>query len=341
MIQLTKINECEGEKEMRKILFFIIGMVTIFAITGCVGQRQQDDRVVIFSSDTDDCIKLFQERLDAQFPEYDIVIEYYTTGNNAAKLQAEGKDTECDIVMSLEYGYLDILKDNFADLSNYDSSVFLPEMVDADPKFYPTMRSSGCIIVNKEMLAERGIATPTSYEDLIQPQYKGLISMPNPKSSSTGYMFVKSLVNAWGEDAAFEYFDKLYGNVLQFTSSGSGPVSAVMQEEAAIGMGMTAQAVTEKQHGATYDIIFFDEGAPYTNYGFAMIDGKQQRKCVQDVFEYFHDSLIEENCRKFFPEPIFKNEIFTVEGYPTNIHYADMSNDTSIEKKRLLEKWSH
>ena len=31
-----------------------------------------------------------------------------------------------------------------------------------------------------------------------QPQYKGLVTMPNPKSSGTGYNFVKSLVNAWG-----------------------------------------------------------------------------------------------------------------------------------------------
>ena len=56
--------------------------------------------------------------------------------------------------------------------------------------------------------------------------------MPNPRSSGTGYNFLKSLVNAWGEDEAFAYFDRLAENVYQFTSSGSGPVNALVQGEA-------------------------------------------------------------------------------------------------------------
>ena len=61
--------------------------------------------------------------------------------------------------------------------------------------------------------------------------YAGVVSMPNPKTSGTGYNFLKSLVNAWGEDAAFDYFDALAENVYQFTSSGSGPVNALVQGE--------------------------------------------------------------------------------------------------------------
>ena len=67
-------------------------------------------------------------------------------------------------------------------------------------------------------LKEKNLSKPTSYEDLLKPEYKGLISMPNPKASGTGYMFLKSLVNEWGEEKTFSYFDKLTPNVLQYTS---------------------------------------------------------------------------------------------------------------------------
>jgi iron(III) transport system substrate-binding protein len=51
-------------------------------------------------------------------------------------------------------------------------------------------------------------------------------------------------INTRGEDAAFDYFDKLSESILQFTSSGSGPVNALIQEKADIGLGMTFQVVT-------------------------------------------------------------------------------------------------
>ena len=50
-----------------------------------------------------------QQRLTAQFPDYDIPLEYYHSGDLAAKLQAEGADTACDIVFDCEYGYLQML----------------------------------------------------------------------------------------------------------------------------------------------------------------------------------------------------------------------------------------
>ena len=80
--------------------------------------------------------------------------------------------------------------------------------------------------------------------------------MPNPKASSTGYMFLKAFVNSMGEEEAFAYFDSLYPNMLSFTSSGSGPVNALVQKEAAIGLGMTFQAVNEINKGSNLQILF-------------------------------------------------------------------------------------
>jgi iron(III) transport system substrate-binding protein len=88
---------------------------------------------------------------------------------------------------------------------------------------------------------------PRSYEDLLDPKLRGLVSMPNPKDSSTGYMFYKSLVNAWGEKKALAYFDRLTDNVLQYTQSGSGPLKAVSEGKAAVGLGTTATAVDSHQ----------------------------------------------------------------------------------------------
>ena len=59
-----------------------------------------------------------------------------------------------------------------------------------------------------------------------------------------------------GEEKGFEYFDELSKNILQYTSSGSGPVNALVQGEVGIGLGMTFQAVNEINKGSNLTIKF-------------------------------------------------------------------------------------
>ena len=318
-------------------LAMIISMISVFS--GCGNAKE---KVLIYTSAEDYRIENMQKCLDEKFPEYDIVIEYMSSGNHAAKLLAEGKATDCDITHDMEYSYLSQLDANgfLADLSNYDKSIYVDD-VNLSENYIIELRNSAAVIVNTKILADKNLPEPTSYADLLKPEYKDLISMPNPKASGTGYMVLKSLVNAWGEEAAFSYFDSLTENILSYTSSGSGPVKALAQGEVAIGLGMTAQAVTEINNGTPLKILFFEEGAPYSLYGQSIISGKETREPVKRVFDYLVNEYNYENNEKFFPEKIFKDKDYNITNYPENIKYADMSNNSIEEKNRLLDKWKY
>ena len=299
------------------------------------------ERVVIYTSAEEYRNAYFEERLKKAFPQYEIILDYMPTGNQAAKLMSEGKNTPCDISLDLEYAYLEQLQDNLAVLDQFDFSIYTDDFVTPTRKWLPVYRNGGAIIVNTQVLKAKGLAEPQSYADLLKPEYKNLISMPNPKFSGTGYMFIKNLVNIWGEDKALDYFDDFSKNVLQFTSSGSGPVKALVQGEAAIGLGMTGQAVIEINKGSPLKVTYFEEGSPYTLYGMAIIAGKEKRQAVQDVMKFFYDHLIEENNAKFFPEKVFKNKDFTLKNFPAKIQYANMGPNTIEEKKRILDNWEY
>ena len=327
---------------MKKIISAILVILVVLCMLLPTGCGSNKEKVLIYASSEEYRLEDLRARLKEEFPQYNCVVEYKDTGSHAATLMAEGKDTPCDISYELEYGYMTQLADEglLLDLSDYDFSKYLEDTV-ISSYFTPSLRNGGAIIVNPEVLAEKGLSKPTCYEDLLKPEYKGLISMPNPKSSGTGYMFLKALVNAMGEQEAFQYFDKLSENILAFTSSGSGPVNALKTKEAAIGLGMTAQTVTAINEGANLEIIFFKEGSPFSLYGQAIIKGKESRQCVKEVFDFLVNTYTEETNKKFFPEQIFKDKVFEVENYPSNIKYADMSNDTMEEKTRLLDQWNH
>lgn len=325
--------------KLKKILALLVVVVMcVSVLAGCSGASDAD-KVVIYSSAEDYINEYFLGRLEEKFPDYDITIEYLSTGENAAKLKAEGLDTPCDIVWGLEVGYLDELTDVLADVSSYDASKYVEDMQIGDGQYLVAHRYSGCIAINTKLLKEKNLPVPTNYEDLLKPAYKNLIAMPNPKSSGTGYIYLKSLVNAWGEDKAFQYFDKLSKNVLQFTSSGSGPINALVQGEIAIAMGMTSQAVIEINNKQPFEILYFDEGAPFTACGYGMVEGKQNDEKVKAVFDFFYNELIYGEKEKFLPEKIFADQENKIENYPKDIPYSDMSGNTAAEKKRLLEKW--
>ena len=316
-------------------------VLLVFLAISC--KKETSNEVMIFTSSEDFRIEHFQKRLDEQFPQYKVVINYTTTGNLAAKLKAEGTATDCDIIGELDSAYLEGILDNLADLSSYDSSVFLSDLVPSHKKYLPLVRSAGGIGINTKFLADRNLPVPSSYLDLLKPEYKGIISMPNPKSSGTGYFFLLNLINVMGESAAFAYFDRFAENVLQFTSSGSGPVNALIQGEAGIGLGMTMQIINAiNSRGVPLEAIFFEEGSPYTMYGTAIIKGKENRKAVQDVFKFYAFTLNMEDKELFAPEQIFKNQVNNIPNYPKNIKVANMKGIESLsEKERILEKWYH
>ena len=299
----------------------------------------ESNKVVIYSGAEEYRNEYFLQRLNETFPDYEITIEYMPTGNLAAKLAAEGTDTDMDIFYDLDVSYAGKVEQYLADVSAYDQSIYVDDCKVENAHYLAATRNGGAVIINPDVLAAKGIEEPTCYEDLLKPEFKNLVSMPDPKSSGTGYMFVKNLVNAWGEEKAFDYFSKLAENVLQFTTSGSGPVNALVQNEVAVGLGMTAQAVTKINEGANLKILFFEEGSPYSLYGYAIPEGKQNRKAVVDVFNFFYSTLVLEDKELYYPEQVFVEQVNNIENYPTDIPYGDMNNNTTDEKTRLLENW--
>jgi len=326
---------------MKKILWFAAALLLAGIAISC--KKTENTNVIIYTSTEDFRTEHMQELLKEKFPKYDITMQVLSTGNHAAKLKAEGTQTEADIILNLETGYLEGLQDILADLSTYDLSEFLPELVPASKRFLPWDKSSGAIVINRSKLESAKLPVPASYQDLLKPAYKGLISMPNPKTSGTGYMFLVSLINAWGEDAAFAYFDKLAENILQFTTSGSGPVNALIQGEAAIGLGMTLTAVNAiNNRGVSFELLFFAEGAPSITTGFGIIKGRETRPVIKEVFEFAMTKLVRDDKEWFCPEPIFKNQPNNIANYPKTIPYAKMDGvyDLSL-KERLLAKWKY
>ena len=293
-------------------------------------------RVVIYTPTEDYLIEYMQQRLDEAFPDCEISIEYYHTGDLAAKVKAEGTDTECDIIFDCEYGYLESLKDILVPIDFVDETQFVEDMLSPDKTYMPVDRYSGSVIIREDILEEKGLPVPESYEELLDPMYKGLIEMPNPAASSTGYLFLKSLANAWGDQEAVDYLHALDANILQYPGGGSGPVKDAAAGECAIALSLTFKAAELITDGYPLQIHFYKEGAPYTPAGLAIIKNHETNPAVEAVVRYFYSDIIDDYLNTYLPELVKVGQVNTVPNYPAEIPYADMSNNTPDVKEALI-----
>lgn len=302
------------------------------------------ESVIIYTSMEDYAVALLELRLEEKFPDADIQIVTKSTGDIATKVFEEGDKCEADVVFGLEYAYTDklIAANCVYDLGDrYDMSVFADDLVsDTNRTFIvPCSRSGISIIVNNKVLRERGLEKPTSYMNLIDPQYKGLLSMPSPKSSGTGYAFFLAMVNLLGEDAAFDYFDGFAENIIQFTTSGSAPVNNLKTGEAAVSIGMISQAAQEITKGQKdLEIVLPKEGACFGSYASFIVNGNESPAAIA-IMDYLYNSFTDECCGMYYPELIFKDKSYSVENFPENLVYCDMSNNTMSRKDDLLRRW--
>lgn len=334
---------------------------SLLAATTLVGCNNKSV-IYIYTAHEENRIQLYNKELKEKFPNYNIQVVSKTTGDLMSGLQADGAKTQCDIFVGIEITNAEILlkknPDLFADLSDYDTSHYVDEVLEyqkdqtlADgstrkghKKYHIQDKEAGCIVYSKSKCGDN---VPTSYDDLLDTKYKNSIIMPNPKSSGTGYYFYNGLASLNGKEAALNYFKELDKNVKEWSSSGSGPVKGVDRQEIAVGLGMHFQAVEYANKNSDIGITYFKEGSPYTLYTMGMINGKQDKPEVKEVYDYFFNYVNYLDNSQIVPETIYKPEFakkVTVENWKSpsdyGVDYTAMKNLLDPDyKQELLDAW--
>ena len=136
---------------MKRIVRFLFSTLLLLGFTcGCSGSRQTE-RVVVFSCMEESREAAMVEHLEERFPELDIVLQHYSTGDCGAKLLAEGSQTDADIVVGLQCATLETLQEMLADVSDIQTAVYSLKWVNPEHgKYWVWEKYDGGIVVNLE-----------------------------------------------------------------------------------------------------------------------------------------------------------------------------------------------
>ena len=321
----------------KKIIALLVVLAMCLPLFGCGSSKPT---VNIYSANYEEEIAVQLDYLTKMFPDYNITITYMSSGKLAAKLLAEGENTDIDIALSLSSGYAQQLKEAGM-LRSFDTGVtYSQEFTDPDGMIIPNGVWSGAIVVNTSLLESLNLPEPTSYEDLLKPEYKGQIIMADPSSSSTGYFFLLGLLNYYGEEEGWEYFDALRENIKMFTESGSAPVTSVERGEVAIALGIDYQAMELVDESSPVKVIFAEEGAPY-DYDTALLINRKDEPSDAVLEVMAAITSVEGNA-------VFNNyNMNVIEGadntvaYPEGFYLMNMDGISDTNRKtEILEIWS-
>ena len=139
---------------------------------------------------------------------------------------------------------------------------------------------------NTELLAKKKATAPTSWADLLKPEYKGDIQVANPASSGTAYTMIATLVQLMGEDKAFDYLKALHKNVGQYTRSGTGPIKAVARGEATISISFVHDGPGEKAQGFPLETITPSDGTGAEIGSMSIIKGARNLDAAKKFYEW-------------------------------------------------------
>ena len=143
-----------------------------------------------------------------------------------------------------------------------------------------------CFVSNTNRLEELGLEAPTSWADLIKPEYEGHLQVANPGTSGTSYNVLATVVQILGEDEAFEYLKKLDKNIFQYTRSGSKPGKNAAIGEIPIGIGYAHDQVKLIAKGYPLIITFPSEGTGYEVASISLIKGGPQPELAKKLYDW-------------------------------------------------------
>lgn len=221
--------------------------------------------ITVYTALEDDQIKTYLESFKAKYPDVKVNIVRDSTGIITAKLLAEKDNPQADVVWGTAATSLLVLEQQGM-LEAYSPKGV--ERVSAEFKDSKEPASwvgidawETAVAVNTKELEKRNLPIPKTYEDLIKPEYKGLIVMPNPASSGTGLLTINGIMQLKGEQEGWAYLDKLHENMALYTHSGSKPAKMAASGEYPIGISFGYRSITEKKKGAPIEVVFPSEGS--------------------------------------------------------------------------------
>lgn len=315
------------------------------------GAWAQKTQLTVYTALEAEQINEYAKAFNAAHPDIELQIVRDSTGVIVAKLIAERANPQADVIWGVAASGLASLDQlnmlepyapaNFSNLSR--------QYVDAKtpPNWWGMDVTGAVVCFNTVEAAKRNIPLPQTWRDLLKPEFRGQVVMPDPNSSGTGYFHVMSWLGMWGDDngqgEGWKFMDGLHQNIAQYTHSGSKPCNMAATGEYVAGISFEYRGHTNKAKGAPIELVFPSEGLGWDVEAFAIHKGTQHMDAVKILADWASSRDAMEIYGKSFAITAQPGVAPKLENIPDDYESRLINMDfesIAQNRTRVLQEWS-
>lgn len=200
-------------------------------------------------------------------------------------------------------------------------------------------------VMDDRFFEENGIDKPTSWEDILKPEFENRVTVANPGSSGTAFLLLSAMVQSKGEEEGLQFMKELDRSIMQYTTSGSAPAMQAGLGEAAVGITFIHNGLRHIEEGFdNISVAIPEEGTGYSTAAVGIIEGAPEleaakifidwalTKEVQEIGQQFGSYQFPTNPEANIPEPAKPYADFELLKYD-----LEWSGEN---RARLVEEWN-
>jgi len=304
--------------------------------------------ITAYTALEEDDVKVYLEAFAKEVPGVKVNVLRLSTGDLIARILAEKANPRHDVIWGV--AVTNMVDPRILEMSEPYKPKGIDEVKtifkDPQQRWFATTGYFAGFCVNTEVLKKKNLPMPASWQDLLNPVYKGEVVMPNAASSGTGYLQIASILQMKGEEEGWKFLKALDKNIAQYIKSGSRPCRMAAGGEFAIGASFAFSAVKQIQQGYPIKLVIPSEGAGYEIEVSALMKTSKNKEDVKR----FLDWLLTPTAAKLYGQ---RAELSTVPGVkapeavlatglpadPTTVLYKMDFDWSAKNRDRVVTRW--
>jgi len=329
---------------MRRLALAALALTCALPFTA---EAQQRTRLTVYTALENEQLAPFKAAAESALRDIEIAWVRDSTGVITARLIAERQNPRADVIWGLSVFSLLQMEalDMLEPYTPAGAAALRPNMrSDRSPMTWTGMDAFvSAICFNTVVAQQRNLPRPTTWNDLLDPRFRGQVVMPNPNSSGTGFLTMAGWIGTRGEAGAWDYMTRLHDNIQQYTHSGSAPCNNAARGEFAVGISFDMRSVALKNQGAPIDIIVPTDGVGFDLEATAIVRGTRNAAAAQRLADFAVSRPAMELYGRYYALLALPGVEPTVRGYPADFAQRLVSADfrtIATQRDRLLREWA-
>lgn len=206
---------------MRLTRMTLIGMTIILMAGACQSQPAQPQVLTVM---THDSFAISESVVSSFESEYNVEVQFLEAGDTGTAVNKAALSKEnplADVFYGVDNTFLSrALEEGIFEAYQSPLLEEIDPIFQLDPTFQalPVDFGDVCLNYQKSYFEEHELAPPQTLEDLLLPEYKGLLTVQNPATSSPGLSFLMTTIGYFGEEGYLQYWQRLLENDVEIVN---------------------------------------------------------------------------------------------------------------------------